>query len=61
MKEINQETNMDRRNFLKTILLLAAGWTIFKWLKPLEDSTISLKSHGLREAEFYRQADHLAG
>jgi len=52
---------MDRRNFLKTMLWFAASWTIFKWLKPFEAPAIGLKSDGLREAEFYRRADHLAG
>jgi hypothetical protein len=52
---------MNRRDFLKKALLIAAGWTIFKWLKPFQDTTISGKAHGLREADFYRRADHLAG
>jgi hypothetical protein len=61
MKITDQEITMNRRDFLKKMLLVAAGWTIFKWLKPFEDATVSMKPHGLREAEFYRPADHLAG
>jgi hypothetical protein len=56
----NQETTMNRRDFLKKALLIAAGWTIFKWLKPLENTAIT-RPQGLKEARFYRRADHLAG
>ena len=56
-----QETKMDRRNFLKTIFLLAAGWTIFKWLRPFENAVSDGKTTRLKEARFYRRADHLAG
>jgi hypothetical protein len=56
MKTINQESNMDRRDFLKKALLLVAGWTIFKWFRSFGDT-----AQGLKEARFYRRADHLAG
>ena len=57
---IQEDKMMDRRNFLKSLVWIAAGWTIFKWLKPLEN--ISGQSEKpLREADFYRSGDHLAG
>ncbi len=52
---------MTRRNFLKSLLFIAAGWTIFKWLKPLESIGTNEPAKGLREAEFYRSSDHLVG
>ena len=46
---------MDRKDFLKTIVLMIGGITIFRWLKPFE----SVKN--LKEARFYGPANHLAG